>query len=312
MHKMKMKKTTNKTFGDGCQEYILHCKARNFREGTLRHYREASNGLYRIFPADTPIKNFNKNSIDEFILKFKERYTVKDITLFTYCRDLKTFLNYFMKMEYIEQFKISLPKVDKEPIETYTDWEITQLLKKPDMNKTKFANYRNWVIVNFLIATGIRLNSLINIKIKDLDFDNSVVYISTTKNRKPLILPLTDSIRTIIKEYLNYRQHESCDDYLFTNVFGEQISKTCLVQAIIAYNKSKGVLKTGVHRFRHTFAKKWITSGGNVAILKDILGHSSLDVTQNYINTLVSDLKVEMDKFSIIDQFTNKRLYMKK
>lgn len=73
--------------------------------------------------------------------------------------------------------------------EGFEEYELKKLLKKPDVRKCIFSTYRSWVIVNFLLSTGVRQNSLINVKIRDVDFDNSVVYVNMTKNRKPLIIP---------------------------------------------------------------------------------------------------------------------------
>ena len=56
------------------------------------------------------------------------------------------------------------------------------------------------------------------------------------------------------------------------------------------YNKRRGIETTGIHRYRHTFAKQWIINGGNVVVLSQILGHSSLSITQNYINLLVYEI----------------------
>ena len=61
-------------------------------------------------------------------------------------------------------FEIKIPKADTEAIETYTDTELKMLLKEPDIRKCGFVTYRSWVIVNFLLSTGIRQNSLINIR----------------------------------------------------------------------------------------------------------------------------------------------------
>ena len=91
-----------------------------------------------------------------------------------------------MKNDYMKSFKILLPKTDKETIECYTDTELKILLKKPDLKRCNFTEY--WVIINFLMSTGIRLNSFINIKIKDIDFDSEMINIKVTKNRKALIL----------------------------------------------------------------------------------------------------------------------------
>ena len=61
--------------------------------------------------------------------------------------------------------------------------------------------------------------------------------------------------------------------------------------------------RTGIHRYRHTFAKQWILSGGNVVSLSQLLGHSSLEITQNYIHLLVSDVAKQVDKINVLDKF---------
>jgi integrase/recombinase XerD len=73
------------------------------------------------------------------------------------------------------------------------------------------------------------------------------------------------------------------------------------------YNKRRGVETTGVHRYRHTFAKQWILNGGNVVSLSKILGHSSLQITQNYINLLVSDVSKEVTTINLLDKFSERK-----
>lgn len=233
-----------------------------------------------------------------------ENINASSQTIHTYTRDLKTMLYFFMNMGYMESFKIQLPKVDKKPVETYTDEELRILLKKPNLKKSTFAEYRTWVVINFLLSVGVRMSSLINIKIKDLDFDNEVVYISHTKNRKALIIPLNSTILKILKEYLKYRQG-NLGDYLFCNTYGKVIDKRTMNGAIIKYHRDRGIITTGVHRYRHTFAKKFILAGGSITVLQKILGHSNLSITENYINLLVTDIKKEMNKVNLLEQFNN-------
>lgn len=127
-------------------------------------------------------------------------------------------------------------------------------MKKPNLRQCGFAEYKVWVMTNFLLSTGIRQRSLINIKIKDIDFDNSVVYVNVTKNRKPLIIPLNTDIKKILQEYLKYRKSVA-DDYLFCDVYGKQLVRSTVYHSFYDYNKNRGVEKTGMHRYRHTFAK---------------------------------------------------------
>ena len=74
------------------------------------------------------------------------------------------------------------------------------------MKKCSFAEYRTWVIINFLVATGVRSRSLRNIKIEDLDFDNELIHIKVTKNRKAIIIPMGKTIKKILLEYLRIRK----------------------------------------------------------------------------------------------------------
>ena len=152
---------------------------------------------------------------------------------------------------------------------------------------------------------------MVNIKIKDLDFDADVVHINTTKNRKPLIIPMNSDIKKILKEYLKYREGEP-EDYLFCNVFGKPLVRSTLYASFYEYNKQRGIEKTGIHRYRHTFAKKWVMMGGNVVSLQKILGHSSLEITQNYLNILVSDMKKDIEEFNILREVKHEGIKMKK
>lgn len=312
MKKMKMMVSNNVTFEQGCNEYLDNCRARNLRNGSIKHYIEAIGQLYKYIPKDTPIEDITQKTFNEFVITLRQNKDLNDVTLHTYSRDLKTLLYFFMKNEYMPTFKITLAKADKQPIETYTDAELQKMLKKPNLKQCTFQEYKSWVIVNFLLSTGIRQRSLINIKIKDVDFENEVVYINVTKNRKPLIIPLNIDILKILKEYLKYRNHESKDEYLFCNVFGKQLSKSTVYHGLWQYNKNRGIETTGMHRFRHTFAKKWVTMGGSVVTLSKILGHSSLAITENYLNMLTSDLKQDIDRFNILQEFKKQSIKMKK
>ena len=151
---------------------------------------------------------------------------------------------------------------------------------------------------------------LVKSEIKDVDFDNSVVYVHTTKNRKPLIIPLNEDIIKILQEYLQYRGGR-VDDWLFCSVYGKQLSRSSCYHAIWDYCHERGLEKTGVHRFRHTFAKKWTTMGGSVVTLQKILGHSSLAITENYLNVLTSDLKEDIDRVNIIRSLKQESVRMK-
>ena len=301
----------DKTFAQGCEEYLDNCCARNLRDGTIKHYRDSIRQIQKYIDGDMYIKDITKETFDNFIKALRNNKNLNSMSIYTYSRDFKTILNFFMRREYLQAFKVQLMKADKKPIETYSDAELIRLLKKPNLQHCSFTEYKSWVIVNFLLSTGIRQRSLMNIQIKDIDFDNDVVNINATKNGKPLIIPLNSDIIKILKEYLKYR-NGAPEDYLFCNVFGKQLTKSTLYHQMYEYNKSRGVEKTGLHRYRHTFAKKWVLMGGNVVTLQKILSHSSLEITQNYLNMLVSDIREDIEEFNILREFKRESIKLYK
>jgi integrase/recombinase XerD len=52
--------------------------------------------------------------------------------------------------------------------------------------------------------------------------------------------------------------------------------------------------------------------GGSVVTLQKILGHSSLDITENYLNILTTDLKKDMDEINIIRSLKQDHIKMRK
>ena len=302
MQKLTMKTTNSLTFEEGCNKYLEYCRQRNLRQGTINHYKQSYTQFYKFYDPETPIEEIDQDAYKRYVLHLKSTLN-NDVSINSYLRDFITTLHFLMNEGYIPYFKMRSIKVDKNPIETYTEDELQLLLKKPNIKKCKFMEYQCWVMTNFLFSTGVRQRSLMNIKIKDIDFDNKVVYVNVTKNRKPLIVPMNLTMTSILNEYLKHRQHKSQDDYLFCNVYGEQLMKSTCYNILSDYNRRRGVKTTGIHRYRHTFAKHWILSGGNVVSLSQLLGHSSLDITQNYIHLLVSDVAKEVNETNVLEKF---------
>ena len=106
------------------------------------------------------------------------------------------------------------------------------------MKKCTFAEYRNWVMINYALGTGQRLNTIRNIKIEDINLNSEEVVIKTMKNKTQKFLPLSHSLVLILKEYLRFRGGEP-DDYLFCTQYGKQMSVSGMQSAIQNYNKKR-------------------------------------------------------------------------
>lgn len=302
--------TKDMTFDRGFDEFIFNCRARNLRPATIQFYENSIRSIYKFVEPKMPIKNITKATVDNFIIGCQNDLDIKDVTINTYLRALKAILYYFMKLGYMETFHIALVKYDKPIIETYSEQEVKLLLKKPDKKKCSFIEFRNWVMCNMLYATGMRCSNLRDLKISDIDLDNNLLSMKTTKNRKPLVIPITRSLQPIIREYLTVRKGNE-DDYFFCTAYGDKINKDSINGSMKRYNNNRGVNKTGIHRWRHTFAKQWILNNGDIIKLQKILNHSDLDMVRNYVNMFTKDLQKDFEEFNPLEFVNKKSIKMK-
>ncbi|KMT21519.1 tyrosine-type recombinase/integrase [Clostridium cylindrosporum] len=308
--KKKIKITPPKdiTLDRGADEFITYCEFKNLRPATIKFYNATLEGyIYKVLDPKFPISEITPSIIEDLILYCKER-NLKDVSINSMLRGVRAIFNYFMKLDYMDKFEITLPKQDTPIIETYTDAEIEILLKEPDKRKCTFSDYRDWAMCNFLLATGCRFKTIINVKIRDVDFDNNLITYRYTKNRKRQIVPLSSTLKHVLYKYLKVRDGKD-DDYLFCGIYGDMLDEGSVSQHLRFYNRKRGVMKTGIHRWRHTFAKKWILEGGDVFSLQTMLGHSSMEMVRRYVNMFSTDLS---KTFSIYNPLDNMDVYKEK
>jgi len=163
--------------------------------------------------------------------------------------------------------------------------------------------------VNYLLSTGNRVNTIVNLKVGNIDFENGLIMLEKTKNRKQQITPMSKTLHRILGEYIQYRKG-GLNDYLFCTIYGEKLTTNAIGNSIRKYNIRRGVSKTSIHLFRHTFAKNWILAGGDIFRLQKILGHSSMDIVREYVNMFSDDLQRDFDKFNPLEQIVSNSEYI--
>ena len=300
MKQIKMVKKNDLTVLEAFAYFIRKCRVKNLSTQTIKTYDDKLKRFIEFVGEDTPVSNITSDLIDDYILELREDEDINDVTIATLLRHLRAFVYYCQECGYVEHFKIHIPKAEKKLKETYTTEELERLLAKPDMNRCNFTEFKTWTFENYLIATGNRLSTALSIKIGDIDFDNGVIRMSKTKNRKQQIIPLSNSLALVLKEYLEIRGGNA-DDYLFCNNYGEKACERTYQQLVQRYNTKRNVNKSSIHCFRHTFAKHWILNQGDLARLKTILGHSSIAVTNEYLQMFGQDLQMDFEKFNPLD-----------
>ena len=308
MKKITMAKKENLTVQDAFDLFIRKCKVKNLSASTIKAYEDKLKRFIESVEPTTQIKDITSDVVDCYILGLREDGDINDVTIATLLRHLRAFIYYCQECGYVENYKIHIPKAEKKIKETYTTEELERLLEKPSTDS--FSEFKTWAFESYLIATGNRLSTALNIKIGDIDFDNGVIHMSKTKNRRQQIIPLSDSLANVLKEYLEVRGG-SDEDYLFCNAYGEKASERSYQLLVQKYNIKRNVNCTSCHAFRHSFAKHWILNSGDLARLKTILGHSNISVTNEYLTMFGQDLQMDFEKFNPLDNIKSSKTTIK-
>lgn len=298
MAKIKMKNSV--TVADTFHDFLMAKKAGGLSEKTIATYGQHFSAIGKHLPTDTPIDKLKKTDLEAMIASMRDAGLAAN-SIKSYTRTLKSFFSW-CNTEGITRLNLPLYKAEETVKETYTDEELKALLRKPNTRKCDFPEYRNWVTVNLLLNNGCRAATIRNIKLRDVDLENQVIYLRHTKNKKAQVIPLCEALCSVLREYMKVRGGEM-DDYLFPNENGTQLTENGLRCSIASYNRRRGVQKTSIHLFRHTFAKKYLVDcGGNAFTLQRLLGHSTLDMTKHYCAIFDADITKNFENFSPLAQ----------
>jgi len=140
---------------------------------------------------------------------------------------------------------------------TYTNQEIQNLTREPNLKECTFLELRNWAIVCYFLETGNRLSTSLNLQLKDVNLQTEVICIREIEDTSLVLktIRMSKELKSVLQKYLQLRKGEA-EDYLFCDSKGNQLTKAALIRAIIGYNRSRGVEKTSIHVFRYTFQRK--------------------------------------------------------
>lgn len=302
-----------RTLKEGFEEFIKDCEARNLSKQTVDYYKNCYKILLKvqdtqeeqeeeepIFTEETKLSLIQSQDLGIINRYLLENYKATSVN--SYLRGIRAIFYFFMDLNYMPKMQVGLVKATKQVKPTYTDEELERLLKKPNIKakNATFSEYRNWVIINYLLATGNRVSTICNIKNENVNLTTDIIVLEKTKNRKEQAIPISRSLHNILKEYMSYREGEP-QDYLFCNQSGYKFTEDALKHAISKYNKKRGVRKTSCHVFRHTFAKKWILNGGDIFRLQKLLGHSSMEMVREYVEMFGEDLQRDYNTFNPLE-----------
>lgn len=236
------------------------------------------------------VKKIKLEDIHEFLSYLKMTYHSKPATLARKVASIRVFFNYlFRKAKLIPenpaQF-LETPKLDKR-LPKYLSLDDSKKLLTTTSEDSR-NNKRDYAIITLFLNCGMRLSELVNINIKDIDFNECKLNVIGKGNKERTIY-LNKACMKAIEDYLSVRPKDRIKsdsrDALFLSERRERISNRTVQYTVKQELKKAGLdtNKYSVHKLRHTAATLMYKYGNvDIRALQELLGHESIATTEIY------------------------------
>lgn len=180
--------------------------------------------------------------------------------------------------------KIKLPKLNNKRVRFLTPQEANTLLM--ELRKHSEVTYLQALLS---LHCGLRFGEIANLKITDLDFYANSIFVRDPKNNKNRHQIMTETLKTELQNYINIVQPRT---YLFpTSKGGKQQSVSKTFERVVkqlGFNIENNIpitdarQKVVFHTLRHTYASWLAMSGQGQAMIAELMGHSSIEMSARY------------------------------
>ena len=279
--------------------YLEYCNSQKcLDEKTLKAYRID----LRQFSEQISIINITEitsKTLEQYIARLHEQYKPK--TVKRKIASVKALLHYLEYKNTIDHNPFSkilihfrepviLPKIiPLHTVETF----LSTIYKQRENAKTSYQKrnaLRDVAVTELLFATGMRISELCSLKSNDVNLYDGTILIYGKGGKERRIQIGNESVISILAEYNNAfdTKRQSCNNF-FINQSGKALSDQSVRRMINKYTSLASIDQhITPHMFRHTFATSLLEADVDIRYIQEMLGHSSINITEIYTHVTVS------------------------
>jgi len=164
------------------------------------------------------------------------------------------------------------------------------------------------ILFTILFSTGCRPNEILNLECKDFDFEDKSFRLNKTKNKQQRIVFLRPGMGVEIQRYIKKMDRKDCD-YLFLTESRKKMTTQYVNKLLEKYLQKANLPIITSHGTRHTFANLMNEQGTPLDVIRQLLGHDSLQATKMYIDPhYVRNEDIVMPENQIIINYLKNKL----
>ena len=273
-----------------------------------------SNGL----PGD--LSAFNISTARSYVLYLQQRKKLSRYpgngptnlspkTVQCHVRTLKAFSSWLFREGLTPENRLAnlrIPKAPSKIIEPLTPEETNKIFRC--IKKKNPMGMRDHSILTLMHDTGLRASEVCFLPLGQLNLEKCYLKV-LGKGAKERMVPFGDYTRTTLYHYIKEGRSKLLgknSDSVFLTADGRPMSVNALKLMFDRLAKSSGIARLHPHLCRHTFAINYLLNGGDVFSLKEILGHTTLEMVNQYLHFTTAQISVQHHRFSPMDRLKGK------
>jgi site-specific recombinase XerD len=226
-------------------------------------------------------------------------------TVQCHVRALKAFASWLCREAHTSENRLKnlkLPRTPSRLVEPLTPEEIKEITSS--INKKSPTSTRNYALFATLLDTGLRASEAAGIILSNLNLVDGYIKVMG-KGSKERVVPIGKYIQMTLWTYIDKVRPEpfspDCNN-LFLTQGGKPITVNTVKLLFSRLAKRSGVERLHAHLCRHTFAINYLINGGDIFSLREILGHTTLDMVNHYLHFTSSQITAQHHKYSPMDK----------
>ncbi len=191
---------------------------------------------------------------------------------------------------------VPLPKVHEKPIIRLSREEMAAMLEvartgekltSRQQKYQKLTEKRDYALLSLFLGTGIRVSECVGMNLQDLDLENNA-FLVTRKGGNQVILYFPPEVAEALADYLEERKDVEVlpghEDAFFLSLQRRRITQRSVQNLVKKYASVAAPLKSRIspHKLRSTFATNLYQETGDIYLVADVLGHTSVDTTRKH------------------------------
>jgi len=264
---------------------IEGCSAR-----TIQYYKVTIQSLLN--QVDIPLRKITTEVLRDYLTTYQAKNNCSNVTIDNIRRNLSSFFSWLEEEDYILKspvrriHKIRTKQVVKEVI---SDENIEVL-------REGCANIRDLAIVDLLLTTGMRVGELVNLDIRDIDFEERqcIVYGKGNKERQVYFDART---KLHLQEYISTRTDTNAALFVTLDSPHERLQISGVEIRLRELGRKLNIDRIHPHKFRRSMATRAIDRGMPIEQVQRLLGHQQIDTTMHYAMVNQNNVKISHRKF---------------